>query len=289
MPISSNTEFKRVINTDIPGSQPQINSNTITIGNNIAVISVNQQTTGEHTTAIAVGDQLHLSGSNYSNNNPEAGNSIENLYKVLATNALISAITPGRTITFNNNTSSTNLDLYLTVGGSNPLPIALVTTINVSGSHVWDIPDTTYNWNGNFTTMPAGSPVPQFNAGPTIAEFGLNQVWHGSVPEIRDTFDISTVPAGIGTNANNGPRSLVVSLSRAAGFSVQQSFNYNVGIQIVPPAGALPTQTVTCNVTNGDSPDSIGFPNDTAFPKQQTGGALGNYIVNFVDPVVSVP
>nr|QBK87580.1 MAG: hypothetical protein LCMAC201_04930 [Marseillevirus LCMAC201] len=268
-------EFKKVINTTIPGSQPQIDSNTTV--------------TASHTTSIAVGDQLHVSGSNYSNNEPTAGNSIDNIYKVLADNALITAITTGRTVTFNNNTASTNLDLYLTVGGSNPLPIALVTTINASASHVWDIPDTPYNWNGNFTTMPAGSAVPKFNAGPTIAEFGFNQVWHGFVPELRDTFDISTVPAGIGTNANNGPRSLVVSLSRAAGFSVQQSFNYNVGVSIVPPAGVLSTETVTCNVTNGDSAGSIGFPNDTAFPKQQTGGALGNYIVNFIDPVVTVP
>ena len=271
----SKTAYKQIFNTIVPGSQPQINSNT--------------KITGEHTTELAINDQLHVSGSNYSNNVPLAGNSIENLYKVLATNGFITSITTGRTITFNNNTSSTNLDLYLTVGGSNPKPIALITTINVSASHVWSILDTIYNWNGNFTTMPAGSPVPKFNAGPTIAEFGLNQVWHGFTPEIRDTFDIRTVPAGIGTKANNGPRSLVVALSRAAGFSVQQSFNYNVGIQIVPPAGALPTQTVTCNVTNGDSPDSIGFPNDTAFPKQQTGGALGNYIVNFIDPVVSLP
>ncbi len=252
------------------------------------IVATNQQTTEIHTTAIAVQDIDHVSGNNYSGNHPETGNSVENIYKVLAANALITAIIPGRTITFNNNTDSTNLDLYLTVGGSNPHPIALLTTINVTGTYVWDILDDVYGWNGNFTVMPAGVPPPQYNSGPTVAEFGLNQVWHGSVPEIRDTFDISTVPSGIGTNANDGPRSLVVSLSRAAGFTNQQSFNYNVGVQILPPAGALPVQTVSCDVTNGDSPDSIGYPNDTAFPKQQTGGALGNYVVNFIDPVVSL-
>jgi len=265
----------KIFNTVVPKSQPQIDANS----NNILA----------NTTAIAVNQQLYLTGENYSNNFPSAGNSIDNIYNILASNALVTPITPGRTITFNNNTASTNLDLYLTVGGTNPIPLTFLITINAGGlPYVWPIPNT-YNWNGNFTTMPSGISPPQYNAGPTIAEFGLNQVWSGFVPDLRDTFDISTVPPGIGTGANNGPRSLAVSLSRAAGFSVQQSFNYNVGIQIIPPVGILPTQNVTCNVTNGDSPNSIGFPNDTAFPKQQTGGALGNYIVNFLDPVVSVP
>ena len=107
---------------------------------------------------------------------------------------------------------------------------------------------------------------------------------------MRDTFDISNVPPGIGSGVNDGPRSAAVAASQAAGFSVQQSYNYNVGVQIVPPnLGVLPTQTVTVTQTDGDSPDSIGFPNDTAFPKQQTGEAQGNYLVSFLDPVVSLP
>ena len=141
--------------------------------------------------------------------------------------------------------------------------------------------------------MPAGIPPPQYNAGPTIAEFGLNQYWHGATPPLRDTIDISTVPAGIGTGLNNGPRSAVVAASQAAGFTVQQSYNYNVGVQIVPPVGGgivlPPAFTVTCTATDGDSPQSIGYPNDTAVPKQQTRDAIDNYIVNFLDPVVSLP
>ncbi len=183
------------------------------------------------------------------------------------------------------------MDLYLTVGGTNPQPIKMLATITTAGpDYVWPIPDDIYGWNGNFTTMPTGISPPQFNAGPTIAEFGLNQYWHGATPDMRDTFDISTVPPGIGTNVNNGPRSAAVAASREAGFTIQQSFNYNVGVEIVSSVvgGVLPTVTVTCTVTNGDSPDSIGYPNDTAVPKQQTGVATGDYTVNFLDPVVSL-
>ncbi len=265
-----------VSNTIVPGSQPQINLNT--------------ENTQIHTTDIAVSQsELTLNDNNYSGDFPSAGNAMDNLFKVLDSNGLITSVQTGRTITFNNNTSATNLDLYLTEGGSNPKPLTKIATIAFGNNpFVFPIPNI-HNWSGNFTCLPAGAEVPKFNAGPTLAEFGLNQVWSGFTPEIRDTFDISTVPAGIGTNANNGPRSLVVQLSREAGFSIQQSFNYNVGVQIVPAAGVLPTQTVTCNVTDGDSPDAIGFPNDTAFPKQQTGSATGNYTVNFLDPVVTVP
>jgi hypothetical protein len=229
------------------------------------------------------------------------GTAVNRLYSQVADGGPMPSITTGRTITFNNTTAATDLDLYLTVGGTSPQPIALLTTIAAGGlfgstsgrripstSYVWDIPET-YNWNGNFTCMPAGSPLMQYNAGPTIAEFGLNQVWTPLVPNLRDTFDISTVPSGIGTGANNGPRATVVALSQAAGFSVQQSYNYNVGVQIVPTPGALTTQTVTCIQTNGDSANSIGYPNDTAYPKQQTGSATGSYTVNFMDPVVSLP
>lgn len=273
------------------GSQPQINYNT-------AGYRQLRQKTNTQNTAIAINQQQYLKSTNIANqesppapNNPN--NNINSIFQILAANALLTALPTGRTITFNNNTTATNLDLYLTVGGDHPEPLTKITTINYGGpAFVWDIPEE-YNWNGNFTTMPAGVSPPQYNAGPTIAEFGLNQVWAGATPDLRDTIDISTVPAGIGTGLNNGPRSAVVAASRKAGFSVQQSYNYNVGVQIVPPVGGpivLPQAvTVTCTETNGDSADSIGYPNDTAVPKQQTRDAIGNYIVNFLDPVVTVP
>ncbi len=251
-----------------------------------------QQTTNQNTTAIAVSQQPYITSPNYSNNFPVAGNSIENLYRAVAAAGSLPPITPGRTITFHNGTAGTDLDLYLTVGGTNPQPIKMLATITTVGpDYVWPIPDDIYGWSGNFTTMPAGIPPPQFNAGPTNAEFGLNQYWHGATPDMRDTFDISTVPPGIGSSVDNGPRSAAVAASRAAGFTIQQSFNYNVGVEIVSSVvgGVLPTVTVTCTVTNGDSPDSIGYPNDTAVPKQQTGVATGDYTINFLDPVVSLP
>jgi hypothetical protein len=265
----------------------QVNINTLSIADLLG-------TTDDHTSAIAVNQQFYTTAPSRQSLNPNLSggdlNTFDSIYNTLAEAGLIEAITPDRTITFNNMTTSTNLDLYLTVGGSHPQPITGIATLTAGGApYVWPISNTGYNWNGNFTTMPAGVPPPQYNAGPTIAEFGLNQVWKGSTPEMRDTFDISTVPAGIGTDLNNGPRSAVVAKSQAAGFSVQQSYNYNVGIQIIPPnLGPLGTQTVSCTDTDGDCAQSIGYPNDTAFPKQQTGGATGNYIVNFIDPVVSL-
>ena len=117
--------FRRIINTNIPGSQPQIN--TI------------QQTTNEHTTDIAVNTRVHVSGSNYSNNPPvmspypTSGNALDNIYRALAAGDIPPPIISGRTITFTNNTASTNLDLYLTVGGTNPQPIALIASSIASG------------------------------------------------------------------------------------------------------------------------------------------------------------
>jgi hypothetical protein len=61
-----------------------------------------------------------------------------------------------------------------------------------------------------------------------------------------------------------------------------------VGIRVTPPAGSLPSSVVTVTQTDGDSPDSIGYPNDTAYPKQQTIELTGNYVVDFLDPVVSL-
>lgn len=76
-------------------------------------------------------------------------------------------------------------------------------------------------------------------------------------------------------------------------YSQAQAQNYNVGIEVIPPNEtptgapfALPTVTVTCDTLDGNSSDSITYPNDTAVPKQQTGYAQGNYIVNFITPTI---
>lgn len=224
---------------------------------------------------------------------------ISNLYSQLAEGTPPPSLPTGRSILFQNQTMSTTLDIYLTQG----YPSAIAPTIITGGQAVapgssvsWSIP-VIQGWNGNFTAFPSGS---EWVFGGTIAEFGLNQLWSGFTPPLRDTFDISTVPPGIGTLCNNGPHGFppntnnCVYFSQQAGYSTQQSYGYNVGIQIIPPsAGSLPSQNVTCTGTNGLSPDSIGYPNDTAFPKQQTIECLaapqGNYTVNFLDPVLTLP
>ena len=163
------------------------------ITTNTARIELLNDVTDGHTSAIAVGEQPFLLGDNY-NPNLLGGNTnaLDNIHSILAALTAFTGIPlpngvppiiAGRTITFNNITASTNIDLYLTVGGTNPQPIAQLTTINVGGpAYVWPISDTIYNWNGNFTVMPTGVPPPQYNAGPTIAEFGFNQVWSGATP-----------------------------------------------------------------------------------------------------------
>nr|QBK86122.1 MAG: hypothetical protein LCMAC101_07170 [Marseillevirus LCMAC101] len=211
----------------------------------------------------------------------------------------------GRTVTFNNMTSATTLDIYVTEG----YPNAKGATIIPGGSAVapgapgvvWPIP-TTAGWNGNFTMFPTGDPV---TVGASLAEFGFNQLWSGAVPPLRDTFDISTVPPGIGTLCSDGPHGFpppfppkphgsnpnCVYFSLQSKFSTQQSQGYNVGMRIIPPAGSLMFATVTCTQSNGDSPDSVGYPNDTAFPKQQTIELTmtGSYTVDLLDPVLALP
>lgn len=199
--------------------------------------------------------------------------------------------TAGRIVTFRNMTSATTLDIYVTEG----YPNAKAPTIIPGGSAVapggapvmWQIP-TTPGWNGNFTAFPTGS---QVMSGSTLAEFGFNQLWSGATPPLRETFDISTVPPGIGTRCSNGPRSLCVELSRKNGFTNQQSYGYNVGVRITPPTSmVLSSQTVTCTEADGDCAQSIGYPNDTAFPKQQTIDYVSaqGYSVDFLDPVRSL-
>lgn len=208
----------------------------------------------------------------------------------------------GRMVTFNNNTSATTLDIYVTEGYPNAAPPTIIpggAAVAPGGTVMWPIP-TVAGWNGNFTTFPTGSSV---LSGASLAEFGFNQLQSGAVPPLRDTFDISTVPPGIGTLCNDGPHGFpppfppdppgtnpnCVYFSLQSGFSTQQSQGYNVGIRIIPPAGSLPSATVTCIESNGDSPGSVGYPNDTAFPKQQTIELTGSYTVDFLDPVIPLP
>jgi hypothetical protein len=212
----------------------------------------------------------------------------------------------GRTITHHNLTDI-DLDLYVTVGGYNPEPLTKITTLNKNGGiHVFNILDyidtkaVGYNASYNFNVLPKGDKVPKYNAGPTLAEFGTNQIWASSVPDLRDTFDISCVPAGIGNlSCNNGQpcRNKAIELSKNAGYTEQQAYNYNVGCQIIPPDGTkIPSgnlETVHINEPTAPySSNAIGYPNDTAVPKQQTGSATlesaGNYIVKWTGPIVSL-
>ena len=251
-------------------------------------------TTGDQTTAIAVSQQPFLTGENYNTNLAGgATNSIDNIYTTLALSGLIDPIAQNRTITFNNTTTSTDLDLHLQIGGTNPQALTGVATMTVGGApFVYPISNTKYNVPLTFTAMPAGVPPPPFNGGPTLVEFGVNQVWKGFTPEMRDTFDISTNPPGLGACCRDGPRSAAVAASRASGFTGQRALSYNFGVQMVPPVGGpiiLPQAvTVICTDADGDCAQSVGFPNDTALPKQQTRDATGSYVVNFLDPVVSL-
>lgn len=234
----------------------------------------------------------------------------------LTTIANIDSNTPpmetGRTITHKNETSIL-LDLYITIGGANPQGITLLTTLQPKGqigdSYVFNILDYDnstppnpigYNAQYNFNVLKSGDPIPQYNAGPTLAEFGTNQIWSGAIPELRDTFDISCVPAGIGNLlCNNGQtcRDKAVKLSVQSGYTQQQAYNYNVGCQIIPPTGtSIPSGNLSSvSITNSTAPYSsqaITYPLDTAIPKQQTGSAMvgiaGNYVVNWTNPIVSL-
>lgn len=192
--------------------------------------------------------------------------------------------TTGRTVTFiNNSTMSTSATIYLTVGAPNPEPPTLIATLPIGGTYSWAIPGV-LNWSGNFQFWKVGSgPAP----GASLIELGTDQQWKGIVG-LRDTFDISNVPPAIPPDLNNGPRSACVAYAAAQGFSTQQSRGYSCGLTLIPPAQdpdqpIMPRQTVTSNVATGDSAESIGYPNDTAYPKQQTIEATGNYIVQIVD------
>lgn len=215
----------------------------------------------------------------------------------------------GRTITHINKTFI-DLDLYITIGGLNPQNVSLLTTLTANGgTYIYNILDYDnsipenpigYNAQYNFNVLPAGDRVPQYNAGPTLVEFGINQIWPGCDPELRDTFDINCVPVGIGDLICNNRqlyRDIAIALSLEAGFTQQQAYNYNVGVQIIPPTGtAIPSGNLqTVSITDPTAPYSsqaITYPLDTEFPKQQTGSAMigvaGNYVVNWIGPIVSL-
>lgn len=204
----------------------------------------------------------------------------------------------GRTVTFTNNTGST-FNLWTANNQSNVVTL-LVNQFEDGDSYIFNIPDVgtlpspnTF-WSGNFGLLPLTSSWIDY-VGITLAEFTFNAptVISASNIQYRDTFDISNVPPGIGSQFPNGPRSSCVTVSCQAGYKQQQAYGYNVGIQIVPPTSGISpaSQTVTANSTNGSSPDSIGFPNDTAVPKQQTilPNSPGNYNVYFTTPVATWP
>lgn len=261
---------------------------------------------------LQINKQTDFNDREFLNNTKYQNLNLRSLTAISNTNGNTPAMATGRTITHINNTSIA-LDLYMTQGGADPQPIKLLVTLNPLGqpgnTFVFNILDYDssvpqkpigYNLSYNFNVLKSGDPIPQYNAGPTLVEFGTNQIWSGLIPDLRDTFDISCVPAGIGNLlCNNGQscRDQAVSLSLAAGYTQQQAYNYNVGAQIIPPNGtAIPSGNLaTVSVSNSTAPYSsqaITYPLDTALPKQQTGsakvGVAGNYIVNWINPVVSL-
>jgi len=270
----------------------QLQTNTTSLQDQINQSNTNAQ---EQIKLRDFNDKVFFQNTNYQNLN------LRSLTYIANSASSTPPMIIGRTITHTNQTSI-SLDLYVTIGGSSPVGITKLTTLGPTGTYVFTILDYNsgnpvgYNASYNFNVLKSGDPIPQYNAGPTLAEFGTNQIWTGSIPELRDTFDISCVPAGIGNLlCNNGQscRNQAVSLSLQAGYTQQQAYNYNVGCQIIPPTGtAIPSGNLsTVSVTDSIAPYSsqaIGYPLDTAAPKQQTGSASGNYIVNWINPVVSL-
>lgn len=245
-------------------------------------------------------DKLFFSNADYQNLN------LRSLTTIASSNSNTPQMEKGRKITHINKTSS-KLDLYLTIGGAKPQGIKLIAILEPTGkpgdTHIFDILDYDtsgspigYNLSYNFNVLEAGKPIPKYNAGPTLAEFGTNQIWAGFVPDLRDTFDISCVPAGIGNLlCNDGQvcRDNAVKLSVKAGYTQQQAYNYNVGCKIIPPTDtAISSGNLqTVSLTDPKAPYSsqaIGYPLDTAVPKQQTSKASGTYTVEWIGPVVSL-
>jgi hypothetical protein len=182
------------------------------------------------------------------------------------------------------NTSNTTLDIYYTAGAPVPAaPTVIATLVKTVGTFTWPIP-TVHNVSGNFFAVPTGKPAIR---GATLFEFGFNQVYPGDAV-LRNTYDISTVPPIAPEPTST--RAECVSASLLAGFSDAQSHGYNFGISLVPPVsvevGFLSTP-VSVAVTSGVSAGAIGFPLDTAYPKQQTIHTVGDYALAFTNPVNS--
>jgi hypothetical protein len=219
-----------------------------------------------------------------------SGTGLNDITTALTAYGLVHQTISGRTVTFTNQ-SSVPVNLMITYGSPAPGGPNLLTTLDTTGTYssfVWDIPTTL---NGDYTFNVWAIPMPKqytpaYN-GYTQVEFGFNQTYPDP-SNLRDTFDISTVPPGIGSLYNNGPRNSTVVYSASQGYSTQQSHGYNAGFQIVPPANTLPTQTVTCAQLDGNSAEAVTFPNDTAYPKQQTIMGTGSYTVYIQNPVVTV-
>lgn len=227
---------------------------------------------------------------------------LRNILNLIDNGTNLPKMIKGRKITHTNNTNK-NLDLYVTIGGLDPQPIKKIATLEKNGGeHVFDILDYDkdkaigYNASYNFNVLIEGSKIPTHNAGPTLAEFGTNQIWAKSTPELRDTFDISCVPVGIGNllcDDKQTCRNKAINLSKKAGYTQQQAYNYNVGCKITPPKEtAIPEGNLkTVSITDSKAPylsQAITYPLDTALPKQQTGSAKGSYKVSWIEPVVSL-
>jgi hypothetical protein len=217
-----------------------------------------------------------------------APTNLNDLVTTLTAYGLVTQTTSGRTVTFNNQ-SSVDVNLLITYGAPVPAGPNFLTKLKaLTGTYVWDIPSTLdANYTFNVWAIPPPKQyTPAYN-GYTEVEFGFNQTYPDP-SNLRDTFDISTVPPGIGSMFNNGPRSSAVAYSASQGYSTQQSYGYNAGFEIIPPPNTLPTQTVTCAQLDGNSAEAVTYPNDTAYPKQQTIMGTGSYTVNVLDPVVSI-
>ena len=233
-------------------------------------------------------------------------------------NAPKPTIPSNRTITFNN-TSSSNLDLYIiiyndvknhqSIYGSSKL-----TTINTKGKFTWTIPNT-YNFQCDFFAIVAGNP-PFFGA--TTVNLFLNQIYNQNPPpppsitapnqftcQLIDTFNISVIPpcttAQLSAN-KYGPYSTLVNLASADGYKAPYVNGYNVGIAIIPDTNAIPVnssnpvQKVYCynNPTPINSTTVVTYPKDTSYPKIQniySTGKLGvgvNYVINLASTVSPV-
>ena len=200
----------------------------------------------------------------------------------------------------NNIKQDENVDLYVMYEGNNPQPPKFITTLNYHVGVALRIPDYDLNHNPigynakfKYFILKHGQKMPKTYEGITFVEFNTNQIYLGLDPNLRDTFNISCIPAGIGVNnilCDNGQccRNKALELSREVGYTKQQSYSYNYGVTINPSAGTnIPSGnllSVSCLNPKGYPSEAVGYPLDIGLPKQQTGNALTNYEVIFSLP-----